>query len=112
MTSAGFRYVILPALNAHEFPELEEEMRRRGVRCEFSALADGGRVYRVSAEDLALLPHDEDGPYFGDADSGHSLNALPDEIWERTRRDRRGLDWVSVQDAAPAWRARSSSAIR
>jgi hypothetical protein len=69
-----YRYCYLPSGNSYEFPELEDEMLRRGIELEYSYLHHGGgRVYRLKETDLDKLPIDKEGPFFGDSDSGHSL---------------------------------------
>lgn len=67
-------YCFLPAMNSQEFPDLDEELRKRQVVAQAAELRDGGgRVYRVHRSCLNKLPRDEKGPYLGDDESGHGL---------------------------------------
>lgn len=90
----AFRHCILGDGNASEFPQLVEECKERGVRLQHSALPGGGRIFRIPEADLDKLPKDEDGPYFGDDNSGHSLSKSPDQLFEEWRQEWRGSDWV------------------
>lgn len=92
-----FKYIQLPNLNGGEFSSLDTEMVCRGVGAEYSDLLDGGRIYRVSSDDLHLLPKDEVGPYFGDSNSGHSLSCLNEDYFEQERIKRHGTPWVLVE---------------
>ena len=96
----AFKYVQLPALNGGEFPLLDAEMASRGVRAEYSDLLNGGRIYRVSIDDLHMLPIDEAGPYFGDLNSGHSLSSLGGDFFEHNRINLSGTPWMLIESNA------------
>lgn len=73
-TTDEWLYCFLPDANSEEFPELDVELRRRGVIAEVAEVeGGGGRVYRVHRSCLSKLPRDEKGPYIGSDDSGHFL---------------------------------------
>jgi hypothetical protein len=85
-------YCILPSGNQHEFPQLDAELLKRGVKASISDMSAGGRIYRF--EDLAGLPSDEKGPYLGDDESGHSLYPLKDA--EAIREELSGAPWRAL----------------
>lgn len=73
----GWLYCFLPSANSDEFPDIDRELREREVVAQAAEVRNGGggggRVYRVHRSCLGKLPQDEDGPYLGDDESGHSL---------------------------------------
>lgn len=78
---SDFQYCILPSGNAREFPELDAELQVRQVRSDYWELKNGGRIYRIHPGDLAKLPQDEQGPYLGTDNSGHSIYSMPDPAY-------------------------------
>ena len=76
--AAEYGYCILPSGNREDFPALDAELARRGVRWSFLELRSGGRIYRIPVSELEKLPWDEEHQerYLGDDDSGHSIYRL------------------------------------
>lgn len=70
---------ILPGGNQSEFPELEEELKRRGINYEIVTLRTSGAIFLIKEDQLTKLPHDAKGPYLGDDDSGHSIYPMTRE---------------------------------
>jgi hypothetical protein len=89
-----YYYCILPSGNKSEFFELDCELIRRVVDAHITNLPGGGRIYRISEDDLCRLPLDEKGPYLGDDDSGHSLYKMGDA--EHNRLEWGGSGWISL----------------
>jgi hypothetical protein len=78
-------YCILPGGNAEEFPELDAELKRRGIKATFTPIR-GGRIYRIDRNYVPKLPVDRwkrgddkgtNDPYLGDDHSGHSIYYIP-----------------------------------
>lgn len=88
-----YLYCILPGGNSEEFSELDQELCNREVRSDFWALNNGGRIYRISTEEVDKLPADKKGPYLGTSNSGHSIYKMPDpsynDLWA-------GNGWHSI----------------
>jgi len=76
--ASEFRYCVLPSGNREDFPALDAELARRGVRWSFLELRPGGRIYRIPDSELEKLPWDEEHQerYLGDDDSGHTIYRL------------------------------------
>lgn len=70
------QYCILPSGNATEFPRLDSELKRRGVKASFAPLPNGGRLYRIPGAEQRKLPRDAGGRYLGDDNSGRSIYPL------------------------------------
>jgi hypothetical protein len=87
-----YQYCILPGGNAPEFDDLDNELRRRGIKAHYRQLRAGGRLYRISSEDVPLLP-DDGGPYLGDDQSGHSIYPLDNEGIQSLGPEG---DWVAI----------------
>lgn len=69
-----YYYCWLPGGNREEFPELDNELFRRGIDAYVLDFPDGSsRVYRITCEDLHKLPKDKTGHYLGNDNSGHSI---------------------------------------
>lgn len=77
----NFQYCILPSGNASEFPELDAELQARQVHSDYWQLDSGGRIYRIHPSGLTNLPQDDQGPYLGTDNSGHSIYSMPDPAY-------------------------------
>jgi hypothetical protein len=86
MAYMKYQYKILPSGNANQFPEIEAEILKRGVRLEYVRTKAGGTFYRWPQEDNRLLPRDENGPYFGDDNSGWPLGDYSADLIEEDRQ--------------------------
>ncbi|MFW9871581.1 MAG: hypothetical protein ACFFG0_00600 [Candidatus Thorarchaeota archaeon] len=71
---------ILPGGNFNSFQKWDSEMMQRGIRLTIHQLKTGGRIYLINDEDIEKLPEDEHGHYFGDAESGHSIYEITQEM--------------------------------
>lgn len=81
-----YHYKIFPSGNADQFPEIEAEMRKRGIHLEYVRTEAGGTLYRWPQDDTKLLPSDENGPYFGDENFGWSIGNYPADLIEEDRK--------------------------
>lgn len=78
-----YLYCILPEGNSPEFPELDLELQTRQVRSDYLLIKGGGRIYRIHESCLTKLPQDDEGPYLGTDDSGHSIYKMPDPLYNK-----------------------------
>ena len=90
-----FKYCILSGGNSFEFPELENELKRRDIRASYCTLKANGRIFAIPAEDFRKLPRDKKGPYLGDDDSGHSIYSLDIEHCRKVWPDMG--PWVAIK---------------
>lgn len=75
--------------------EMDNELRRRNIRAEyFEGKGKGVRGYRLPAEDISKLPVDEQGPYFGNDDSGTSLK--DEKLVLDLKADISTTDWIPI----------------
>lgn len=78
-----YLYCILPSGNSDEFKELDDELVKREITSDYWGLLSGGRIYRISEDQLPKLPSDNKGPYLGTEYSGHSIYKMPDPSYNR-----------------------------
>lgn len=71
---------ILPSGNAGEFSKLDDELIKRGIAFGVANMPNGGRIYKIPEDQLHKLPQDEQGPYLGDDDSGHTIYPIDGEL--------------------------------
>ncbi|HLC55688.1 MAG TPA: hypothetical protein VJJ23_00445 [Candidatus Nanoarchaeia archaeon] len=77
---------ILPSGNASEFPAIDSILDRLGVKHEVKQLRTGGRIYRISSDEIKKLPidHETKEPYLPVCqNSGHSVYLDKDNnMWQ------------------------------
>lgn len=107
-TVTDFLFCILPSGNKEEYPDLDRELVRRGVKAEYWEYATDCRIYRIPAIDLQKLPCDKNysedtpaAPYLGDDNSGHSIYQMSEEalkVFEEDLPYKKGREqkWVPI----------------
>ena len=63
-----------------EFSRLDAELADRRIAAAYALTTANGRLYRIARHDVSRLPWDDNGPYLGDDDSGHSVYPLSDTV--------------------------------
>jgi len=89
------RYCLLPSGNQNEFDHLNIELFCRGIHFRYSDNAYGQRIYCIPATQLHKLPHDSQGPYLGDNNSGHTIYKINEVAWARPDID--NAVWIEVK---------------
>jgi hypothetical protein len=78
---------ILCGGNSSDFPWLDAELKKRGIKPVIHDLRVGGRIYLFKDEDISKLPTDEAGPYLGNNDHGFSIYTITPEMIEDLKKD-------------------------
>ncbi len=97
MPNAPFHYVALGPSEARHFPHLDAALIQRKVRSWYLTIP-GGRIYRVSGDDLGKLPEDPEGRerYLGDDDFGYRIFPMWDNA---TAEDTRSAElWTPIYE--------------